>query len=120
MLNSSLVADIYVGDDGKLHKVIGGADTVLNFNSAPSFGEETKSIKYSRLNAGGDTLTITFSYTILGIKKISWSGGKIGLARPIVNYSISGKSVTISTYNGGDYGTFTDPQTIFVTITYLK
>lgn len=27
------VSDIYVGEDGKLHKVQGGADTVLPFNS---------------------------------------------------------------------------------------
>ncbi len=32
-INISLVADVYVGDDGKLHKVIGGADTVLPFKS---------------------------------------------------------------------------------------
>lgn len=32
-LNSNLISDIYVGDDGKLHKVQGGADTVLNFSS---------------------------------------------------------------------------------------
>lgn len=32
-LNSSLVSDIYVGSDGKLHKIIGGADTVLPFSS---------------------------------------------------------------------------------------
>lgn len=31
-LNSSLVANIYVGDDGKLHKVQGGADSVLPFS----------------------------------------------------------------------------------------
>nr|DAR30087.1 MAG TPA: hypothetical protein [Caudoviricetes sp.] len=30
-LNSSLVSDIYVGDDGNLHKVVGGADTVIPF-----------------------------------------------------------------------------------------
>lgn len=30
--NSSLI-DIYVGEDGKLHKVQGGADSVLPFNS---------------------------------------------------------------------------------------
>ena len=30
--NSSLVSDIYVGEDKKLHKIIGGADTVLNFS----------------------------------------------------------------------------------------
>lgn len=32
-LNNSLVSNIYVGSDGKLHKVIGGADTVLPFSS---------------------------------------------------------------------------------------
>lgn len=37
LLNSNLVSDIYVGDDGKLHKVQGGADTVLPFS-----GEDTK------------------------------------------------------------------------------
>lgn len=31
--NSSLVSNIYVGSDGKLHKVQGGADTVLPFSS---------------------------------------------------------------------------------------
>lgn len=30
---SSLVSDIYVGNDGNLHKVVGGADTVLPFNN---------------------------------------------------------------------------------------
>lgn len=30
-LYSSLVSDIYVGDDGNLHKVVGGADTVIPF-----------------------------------------------------------------------------------------
>ena len=38
-LNSSLgavVSNIYVGSDGKLHKVVGGADTALNFNSITS------------------------------------------------------------------------------------
>ena len=32
-VNSSLVANIYVGEDGKLHKVQGGADSVLPFSS---------------------------------------------------------------------------------------
>lgn len=35
-LNSSLVSNIYVGSDGKLHKVQGGADTVLPFSSEPT------------------------------------------------------------------------------------
>ena len=32
-MNSKYVSNIYVGTDGKLHKVIGGADTVLPFSS---------------------------------------------------------------------------------------
>lgn len=32
-VHSSLVSNIYVGSDGKLHKVQGGADTVLPFSS---------------------------------------------------------------------------------------
>ena len=34
MENSSLVSDIYVGDDGYLHKVKDGADSVLPFKNA--------------------------------------------------------------------------------------
>lgn len=30
-----MVSDIYVGEDKKLHKIIGGADTVLNFSGEP-------------------------------------------------------------------------------------
>lgn len=37
ILNSSLVSDIYVGEDKKLHKIIGGADTVLNFSNGSVF-----------------------------------------------------------------------------------
>lgn len=32
-----MVSDIYVGDDGKLHKVKDGADTVLPFSSGSDF-----------------------------------------------------------------------------------
>ena len=34
-LNNRFVSNIYVGDDGKLHKVQGGADSVLPFSSKP-------------------------------------------------------------------------------------
>ena len=33
MVNNSFVSNIYVGSDGKLHKVQGGADSVLPFSS---------------------------------------------------------------------------------------
>ena len=119
-LNKSLI-DIYVGDDGKLHKVQGGADSVLPFNKTPSFGEETKHITYARLNSGGDFFNITFSHNIIGIKNISWNGGSLGAhAQPVVDYSISGNTVAISVKKSGDYGTFTNAYTISVTIIYLN
>ena len=37
-VNNSLIADIYVGEDGKLHKVQGGADSVLPFNGGVNTG----------------------------------------------------------------------------------
>ena len=39
-MNSKYVSNIYVGSDGKLHKVIGGADTVLNFSSAKTLNKK--------------------------------------------------------------------------------
>lgn len=51
-LNNSLVSNIYVGSDGKLHKVIGGADTVLPFNSL-------KNLSLSSTFKGKTGITIT-------------------------------------------------------------
>ena len=42
-MNSKYVSNIYVGTDGKLHKVIGGADTVLPFSSGLTYGTFTSS-----------------------------------------------------------------------------
>lgn len=41
-INDSLVADIYVGEDGKLHKVQGGADSVLPFSSFRKYYSDTE------------------------------------------------------------------------------
>ena len=54
------------------------ASNIGSIKTSPSSGEETKSIKYSRLNSGGDTLTTTFSYTILGIKYHGLTENRIG------------------------------------------
>ena len=118
---NGVVSNVYVGTDGKLHKVQGGADSVLPFNKTPSFGEETKYTTYARLNSGGDFFYITFSHNIIGIKNISWYGGSLGAyAQPVVDYSISGNTVAISVQKSGDYGTFTNAYTISVTIIYLN
>lgn len=41
-----MVSDIYVGDDNKLHKVIGGADTVLPFSKGVTQGTVLNDQKY--------------------------------------------------------------------------
>lgn len=45
-INSSLI-DIYVGDDGKLHKVKGGADSVLPFSGVKYLGQFTRDPWYN-------------------------------------------------------------------------
>lgn len=62
--NNSLVSDVYVGDDGKLHKVIGGADTVLNFKSkADDSGEVTVSLNsYPAYSSEIITFNKSFSF----------------------------------------------------------
>ena len=54
-VNSSLVANIYVGEDGKLHKVQGGADSVLPFSSYSKIFfpiENISNIKSISVNSG--------------------------------------------------------------------
>ena len=61
-MNSKYVSNIYVGEDGKLHKVIGGADTVLPFNK----GIEIKTGSYSaspNASSGENSATVSFGYT---------------------------------------------------------
>ena len=42
IFNNDFVSSIYVGSDGKLHKVVGGADTALNFSSVKTGHIEKK------------------------------------------------------------------------------
>lgn len=95
-----------------------GADTWSPFKS--SFAEETKFATYGRLNAGGDTIYFTFSHPVLGIKKITWSDGNIGLAQFVSSYSVSGNIVILNTSKRGDYGSFPQNLTISITVVYEK
>lgn len=56
IINSSLVSNIYVGSDGKLHKVQGGADTVLPFNNKVkvTIVGTLREGHYAYRNSGGD------------------------------------------------------------------
>lgn len=51
------MADIYVGDDGKIHKVQGGADSVLPFNG---YKIQTDSFSFTLKVESVDTKTIVF------------------------------------------------------------
>ena len=53
-LNDNLVSDIYIGDDGKIHKVQGGADSVLPFSSTKKF-----TLKVTAQGSGGSAVTAT-------------------------------------------------------------
>lgn len=119
-LNNSLSGiDIRVNNEtGRPEWSSRGADTWSPFKS--SFAEETKSATYARLNSGGDTIYFTFSHPVLGIKKITWSGGSIGTAQFVSDYSVSGNIVTLNTSKRGDYGTFPQNLTISITVIYEK
>ena len=53
LLNNSFVSNIYVGSDGKLHKVQGGADSVLPFSSIKRY-----SYNWTSSNNEQKTLTL--------------------------------------------------------------
>ena len=101
-LNSSLgnvVSDIYVGSDGKLHKVIGGADSVLPFSS----GYKYKIIQvtgldhncnYTHTVSDQDVTEIVAAailYAYTGPNADGW--GK----NAIINVSVSGKNIKVTT-----------------------
>lgn len=71
-LNADFVKNIYVGDDGKLHKVQGGADSVINFNRIAPILKI-----YHRIYFQGSPL---YSYVYIWLdtskfNKITYSGG---------------------------------------------
>lgn len=43
-LNNDLVSNVYIGDEGKIHVVKGGADTGLNFSSISNLSFEKTTI----------------------------------------------------------------------------
>ena len=75
-LNRSLVADIYVGEDGKLHKVQGGADSVLPFSSG---GDYLKiAVGKASVDSGGSTtITIPEAFTCARIFYIKYGNTSV-------------------------------------------
>lgn len=100
IINSSLISDIYVGDDGKLHKTKGGADTVLNFSGA----------KYPEM-----TLYSSSNVVIpVNGKSLSFN---MTTVHPYVNFYvekyINGAFATIFTQNAG--GNYSGNKTVDIT-----
>lgn len=101
-LNSSLVSNIYVGSDGKLHKVQGGADSVLPFNSGVDFSKEkaTLVLAMSQNNFGGGSYTCDEDcYIILSKASCTYTGlggslvvtsGNVKTYYPLISYGRHG------------------------------
>lgn len=98
-INSSLVSDIYVGSDGNLHKVQGGADTVLPFN-VESYKISTFTVPSTQLPSQYDKYIsnakkVFISFTI----KASTSGGYITINDTRIAH-VSGDYGKTNTLNG--------------------
>lgn len=107
-LNNSLISDIYVGDDGKLHKVQGGADSVLPFKSG---GDYLKIAFAKAVISVNQTTTITIpedftsarifyvKYTNTSIYGLfEYEDGKLTAVKSgdYISLSVSGKTITCS------------------------
>ena len=119
-VNRNFVSNIYVGDDGKLHKVQGGADSVLPFSSIKTQTVTQSMTIDSNKNA---TMTLTFNELseVIGISNIentsdatvaSFTNGRYhdvvsvnGLYTAGKQFSINGNIVTFKIYNYGNNGT---------------
>ena len=105
-LNNSFVSNIYVGNDGKLHKVQGGADSVLPFSSNKRYSyswtssnNEQKTLtleiepKYIAFTVGGNSINAVL-YDVENQEYI------INAPRANIITSVNVKVVTINTYHG--------------------
>lgn len=70
VLNNQLVSDIYVSADGKLHKVKGGADTVLNFSSTLVTQAFSKNISTSGYQIPTTITKDGITYKYVGVKSL--------------------------------------------------
>ncbi len=106
-LNDNLVSNIYVGDDGKLHKVQGGADTALNFSSGikPVYGSFRQP---TALKTGNHYVTVNFGQTFPSVPTVyiqptdSNSGNYNGI-KCITSVTTTGFTFLYSIGSGGGY-----------------
>lgn len=106
---SSLVSDIYVGDDGNLHKVVGGADTVLPFSSGASgtltigFNFEvrmnTQDGTYGNRANNNGTATIKLKDGVVTSQSITGSGWGETVSAAGVAYRANVSSFSITSVN---------------------
>lgn len=106
---SSLVSDIYVGDDGNLHKVVGGADTVLPFSSGASgtltigFNFEvrmnTQDGTYGNRANNNGTATIKLKDGVVTSQSITGSGWGATVNAAGVAYRANVSSFSITSVN---------------------
>ena len=105
-VNNSFVSNIYVGNDGKLHKVQGDADSVLPFSS-------NKRYSYSWTSSNNEQKTLTLeiepkyiAFTVGGnsqnavLYDVENQEYIINASHANIIASVNGKVVTINTYHG--------------------
>ena len=97
-LNSSLVSDIYVGDDGNLHKVVDGADTVIPFNNGSSIYLITQITvtKFSTDMTSKENLYINDDYI-----KIDLTNNRINILKDIPNAILLSRAYYSAIYKNG-------------------
>ena len=95
-ISSNVVSDIYVGTDGKLHKVIGGADTVLPFSSGLNYGAKdgTKLISLGGNGYGSDCLGYAGSPNFYGILPPGYRYINVSMIGNNASFTTDGKSIS--------------------------
>lgn len=98
MLNNSFVSNIYVGSDGKLHKVQGGADSVLPFSSGDYYLLFAASVNSSYT---GGTYTVSkdvYPSKLLATSSTTQSQADKTITKEQYDASSSSNKITISNY----------------------
>ena len=93
MVNNSFVSNIYVGNDGKLHKVQGGADSVLPFS-----GGGIKITGYTTVVGSGSWNDISLPFDVSDYTKLTIGTLKVTNTSSFTNkVSIIGDDTTLKT-----------------------
>ena len=93
---SNFVGNIYVGDDGNLHIVKGGADSVLNFSTIRPILTEMKLTGSDSFTGSGDWTTTTRN---VAVNNSNYRLGIIIVTAEVDEYKVPIKAITFNNMN---------------------